>query len=451
MSLPSENAGQVPHTQWEVLDFAPAFYGFWEGEGEFHLSLYLLAHRLNRAKLIIDHMRVLFLSNEQFLPLSGGGSVGNYHLVRKLVERGHEVTVATPIYLGSEEVRRVEMENNIVLKPFSPFYLHRNISLRGPKYVLYGFLYTFHLLRLLLSGRYDVVFVRNCLLAFPALLLRPLAKCFYALSMTDFLTGFLHNNKSYPAKAVELLFKMERSTARHFDIVYVITPEMKRMLAAAGCHASKVHVSHDGVDTALFDPSKVDEKEVNDIRWKVGLEKRIVLFHGTVDGHAKEKLAEIIRGVTSRSEDMVFILLGQGKKYEELRSELESDRVMFPGYVPHEEIPKYALAADIGIIPYEHTFNSNIIITLKLLEYLAMGLPVVSTNLKSIDELFGAYEFVRLSPTTEDFIEKVLSAGFQEKSGEAVNYIKELYSWDKVTSRMVDALEEKYGKEVDVV
>ncbi len=393
-------------------------------------------------------MKVLFLSNERLLPLSGGGSVGNLKIVGKMVERGHDVTVATPMYLGVEELRRIEVEHNIRLKPFSPYYIHRNISLRGPKYILYSVLFTFHILRLLLAERYDVLFVRNCLIGAPALLFKPFVKSLYAISLTDFLTGFLHEHGLYPSPVVDLLFWLERKVPCGFDQVFVITPEMKRILSEAGCHPSKIVVSYDGVETSVFNPDAVSDEEVGSIRESFGVEQKLVLFHGAIlftDEKAMQGLREAIKRTVERSDDITFVLIGHGKKYDVIKAEMGSDRVRFPGYIEHDLLPKYIRAADVGIIPYKRNFNNDIIITLKLLEYLSMGLPVVSTRLKSIAELFGGYDFVRITDTPEEFAAAVVEVSEHGKSGDAVNLIRDRFSWDHVTEHIVSSVEDSLG------
>jgi len=389
-------------------------------------------------------MRVLFLSNEQFLPISGGGSIGNFKIVERMAKRGYDVTVATPLYLGSEEVHSIETRYNIKLRSFSPFYIHKNVSFRGPKYLLYGLLFTIHILKLYISGEYDVIFVRNCLLAFPAMLLRPLAhRSLFCLSITDFLTGFLYNNSKYPKFVVKAMFWTERFIPRLFDLVFVITPEMKRILIGGGCQPSKIHISYDGVDTSIFDPNILSDEEVGSIRLTYGIERKIVLFHGTIDDHAMAKLRGVINLVTARRNDVTFILLGQGKKYDELKLELANERVIFPGYVQHEDIPKYAAAADVGIIPYEKNFNTNLILTLKLLEYLSVGLPVVSTDLKSVKEIFGDYDYVRISESTQEFADDVITMLDYGKSQNAIELIRHNYSWDRITQGILETIEEK--------
>jgi hypothetical protein len=58
-------------------------------------------------------------------------------------------------------------------------------------------------------------------------------------------------------------------------------------------------------------------------------------------------------------------------------------------------------AFDVGIIPYTISPWTRSVDPLKLLEYLAAGIPVVSTALPEVDKYRGA---VRIADTSSDFI-----------------------------------------------
>ena len=81
------------------------------------------------------------------------------------------------------------------------------------------------------------------------------------------------------------------------------------------------------------------------------------------------------------------------------------------GPKPHEQIPDYIAAFDVCLIPYVvDDFTSNIS-PAKLNEYLALGKPVVSTDLAEVrrfNEANGAV--VRIGATREEFIAQVQAA-----------------------------------------
>ena len=75
--------------------------------------------------------------------------------------------------------------------------------------------------------------------------------------------------------------------------------------------------------------------------------------------------------------------------------------VHLAGAQPYAELPNWARAWDVAIIPYRQNrqvANAN---PLKLREYLAMGKPVVSTRNPEIEKFA---QWVRIADTREDFL-----------------------------------------------
>ncbi len=58
--------------------------------------------------------------------------------------------------------------------------------------------------------------------------------------------------------------------------------------------------------------------------------------------------------------------------------------VYLTGQKPHEELPDYISRFDVGIVPYVFNSYTETVVPTKINEYLAMGKPVVSTNLPEV-------------------------------------------------------------------
>ena len=72
--------------------------------------------------------------------------------------------------------------------------------------------------------------------------------------------------------------------------------------------------------------------------------------------------------------------------------------------------PASSLEADIGIVPYEESSGTHCAFVAKIVEYLAVGLPVVSTPLNSARRYFKDEPMVRFSEFNgQSFGEKILS------------------------------------------
>ena len=74
------------------------------------------------------------------------------------------------------------------------------------------------------------------------------------------------------------------------------------------------------------------------------------------------------------------------------------------GFRPYEEIPRYGAGFDVAIMPWrdnEWIRNCN---PIKLKEYLALGLPVVSTDFPEVHRYASV---VRIARSPEEFVQLV--------------------------------------------
>jgi glycosyltransferase involved in cell wall biosynthesis len=384
-------------------------------------------------------MKILFCSNERFLPLMGGGSAGNLKIVEMMVRRGHQVTVATPLYIDPHPIER---RYGIRLRPCAPFKIHRTVRFRELKYGSYILIFARHLKRLLQRERYDLVFIRNCILGISATLIRPWLKVPLAISMTDFISGFLYEDKRYPRRVVDALVQMEKWIADSADRTFVITPRMKQVLVERGGDPERIFVTYDGVDTDCFDPARVSAEEVARVREELGLEGRpTVIYHGIIDPyHGIRVLSEVIRKTLERI-DVNFLIIGDEDGVKRIRRQVTTDRARFMNFVRYEDVPTYIAAADVGMIPYTPNFNLNLVFTLKFIEYLSMGNPVTCFGLRSIADMFSDCEYVHISRDVDHFVENLARACGTRKYPEAVELVQREFSWDVVTRKIVEELE----------
>jgi glycosyltransferase involved in cell wall biosynthesis len=88
-----------------------------------------------------------------------------------------------------------------------------------------------------------------------------------------------------------------------------------------------------------------------------------------------------------------FLLIGGGEQDSELRQQVEklglSEKVVFTGFVSYADLPKYLKVADIAVNTLEPTLVANVAFPNKVLQYMAAGLPVVSTKLDGLEQTFG--------------------------------------------------------------
>jgi glycosyltransferase involved in cell wall biosynthesis len=144
------------------------------------------------------------------------------------------------------------------------------------------------------------------------------------------------------------------------------------------------------------------------------LPRPIVGFFGLIspwfDRELVAHLSEAFPGVS-------FVLIGQADV--DLGPLAGRPNVHCIGFVPYAELPAYANYFDVGLIPYRQQKFTRAINPLKLLEYFALGLPVLATHLTELEAMTGP---LYLAGTQEEFVESlriVLAGGATGRVEEA--------------------------------
>jgi len=128
------------------------------------------------------------------------------------------------------------------------------------------------------------------------------------------------------------------------------------------------------------------------------LPRPIFGYYGVVDERLDYALIQSLAERTTGS----VVIIGPTAKVEE--SSLPRHRNLhWLGRRPYAELPAYAKAFDVCLMPFELNEATEYINPTKALEYLAAGRPVVSTAIADVVTHFA--DVVRISRTSEQFIE----------------------------------------------
>lgn len=190
-------------------------------------------------------------------------------------------------------------------------------------------------------------------------------------------------------KVFELLSRIGLKIQRYLvDEVITVSEPVARHIFGSGSGVSIVPL---GVDLAKFDPRTVSpiERESSGVT---------AVYVGHL--HPSRDLGSLIGAVAVAVEkvpSLECLIIGDGdarKELEQLAAERGvSDHVEFIGSVAHEEIPRWLVAADIGLAYVADKPQYRHQPPIKTVEYLAAGLPVVATNTEGneqfVDEQVG--------------------------------------------------------------
>lgn len=178
-----------------------------------------------------------------------------------------------------------------------------------------------------------------------------------------------------------------RLLRRNLDRADRITYTTEPLRAAMAIPPERSAWIPNGVDVEAFDPEVEPKTEARpDAEFVVG-------YVGTnrewVD---MRQVVDAVASLRAAGEDVGFLLVGEEGGLEGVRDRVSfhgiTDACSFVGTVPYAEVPAYVRAMDVGTIPFRRGNPiSEHSLPLKLFEYAACGVPVVSSPLPGIEDV----------------------------------------------------------------
>ncbi len=280
-----------------------------------------------------------------------------------------------------------------------------------------------------------------------------------------------------PLSKESLAEAAEAAMLHQADIIVTVSRVLGDDLVARGIDPARIVVHPNGVDPAMFDPSRF-LTGASGVRRKLGISSTaiVITFLGTFGKwHGTEVLASAISGLATtdsgwlEANDIHFLIVGDGLQMPLVRSIIghsASGRVHFTGLVPQADAPSFLAASTIVVSPHVPNEDGSPFFgsPTKLFEYMAMALPIVASELDQIRDVLQPSIRVAevasdgLDPATEVAVlaapgsEQELAAGIrflverpdwrQVIGANARRLALERYTWDAHVAAVVARLEE---------
>lgn len=230
-----------------------------------------------------------------------------------------------------------------------------------------------------------------------------------------------------------LIDKFEKSCVKSSNLVICVGHGLKNIADEFG--QKNTVIIHNGIDYSLFS-RKVDVEKIYDLIYVGVIEKYVGL--------------DIIINVLEILENVTMLIIGDGTHKKKLLDLIKSKelekRIHFIGRVPYEELPRYLQSSKIGIATYLPNELMKYAFTLKIIEYMASGLPVIATNIGDTGRI------IRLTKSgilinkydSESIVEAIrfLLKNEEEYKKFSANGKKTArdFDWKKLAEKMVDVI-----------
>jgi UDP-galactopyranose mutase len=156
---------------------------------------------------------------------------------------------------------------------------------------------------------------------------------------------------------------------------------------------------------------------------------------------------ELIREIAEKRPNWQIVMLGPVVKIDPATLP-RRDNVHWLGMRNYVDLPQYFAGWDVGILPFALNESTRFISPTKTPEYLAAGLPVVSTPIRDVVKPYGELGLARIAADAGEFIvacEQSMAYGMSMKWRRRLDAFLDTLSWDDTWDAMNQLIGEAMG------
>lgn len=370
-----------------------------------------------------------------------GCSVRILEEARVLQRLGHDLVVCT--YRNGQDVPGLRIRRT----PSIPFREHYEVGSSLHK-VGFDFLLFWTVLRSALTRRPDVIHAHMHEGAFIGLVVSRLLGIPLVFDLQGSLTGemldhrFLHKNSVF----YRPLRRLEKAINQRSPLILTSSANARDMLVAAfDCCTDRIQPVPDCVDTAFFYPA-TEEDRVAAAALRAHLDippgVKVVVYLGLLAHYqGTDLLIQAASRIAAQRDDAHFLIMGfpAVEHYQHLARELGVSRfITFTGKVPYDQARRFLALGDVAVAPkLSATEGCG-----KILNYMAMGLPVVAFDTPVSREYLGA-QGIYAQPGDAGSLAQALLTALDGDHGARAAQLRQTatqcYSWEQAAAAILQA------------
>lgn len=369
-------------------------------------------------------MKLLYLANMR-LPTEKAHGLQVMKMCEAFARLGHEVTLVVPWRFGSVEADPYEyydVERNFrIRRIFSldliPHFGSVGFFIQVCSFAVSSFIYALFARPQLVYGRDEVALWGTAFLGLKTL-------------------WEVHTRK---------LNWFARSLLSRADTLVTISGGLKDLLVKAGAAPERILVAHDGVDLSKY--ASPFDRDTWRLSHDIPLEAKVVGYVGAIHtmgtGKGVEELIAVFPRVLEREPDAFLLLTGMPAKDREVVVSLcksvgvPLSRVRVDTDLGQREIIPYFRAADVHVMNFPFTEHYAYFMSpLKMFNYMASGVPIITTDLPSVREVLSDQEAEFIPPGESEALREALLrvlAGSEavRAKAHAAEVLARRYTWEE--------------------
>jgi len=224
------------------------------------------------------------------------------------------------------------------------------------------------------------------------------------------------------------LVENERKLLEKADVVF--TGGQSLYEAKRDKHAN-VHAFPSSIDTKHFNRAREIEEEPADEK---AIPRPRLGYCGVIDERMD---VDLLGKMAELRPDWHFVMIGPVVKIAEEDLPRRAN-IHYLGGKDYKDLPAYLAGWDAALMPFAMNESTKYISPTKTPEYLAAGLPVVSTPIRDVVRPYGERDLVRIAATADEFVaacEKALAENKSDRLQAADEFLSQ-NSWDQTFAEM---------------
>lgn len=238
------------------------------------------------------------------------------------------------------------------------------------------------------------------------------------------------NYEIYYAYKIPFVGYLDKISVKNADVVFTVSESLKKYISKS--RKKPIYVIENGINLKLF--KKVNKKKARK-NLKLPLKEKIITYVGAISRYqGAHMMLEAFEKI--RKESPHTYLLLSGKIYSDI--DINGENIIFEELPKRKDVVMALNASDVALIPNVENSFSKYCFPYKLLEYMAIDIPIVATAIGDVIKILAPFKGSLCKPGSVDDLKDKIE--IQLKKG-TVDYRKTAmkYTW-KNHSKKLDKL-----------
>lgn len=247
---------------------------------------------------------------------------------------------------------------------------------------------------------------------------------------------------------------LENTALNGVDLCCVICEALRDEVLSRGISPDRIAIVPNGVDVKKFAPGQPNVE----LQRRLGLQNKVVMGYIGSFFHYEglQLIVQAMAGLASEHPNLRVLMVGDGEASPVLKTMAQeaeiTDRVIFTGRVPHNQIADFYRLYDFMVLPRLDTRETRLVTPLKPVEIMAMGKSVIASDIGGHREIVqnGLNGILFKSENVPDLITKcrdlIEDEGCRVELGaRSRQWVAANRDWDVLVRRYIQVYERLVG------